>query len=68
MIEKPVEICSQPGWFHYHGRIVTLDDSYVNVYASTYVLIAIVVRADAALAKLTLCGAKIWPVSSELDS
>ena len=34
MIEKPVKICSQPGWFHYHGRIVTLDDSYVNAYAT----------------------------------
>ena len=37
MIEKPVKICSQPGWFHYHGCIVTPDDSYVNAYANTYV-------------------------------
>jgi hypothetical protein len=37
MIEKPVEICSQPGRFHYHGRIVTPEDSYVNVYVDTYV-------------------------------
>jgi hypothetical protein len=41
MIEKPVKICSQPGWFHYHGRIVTVDDPYVNMYADTYVLSSI---------------------------
>ena len=36
-IKKPVKICSQPGWFHYHDRIVALEDSYVKVYADTYV-------------------------------
>ena len=36
-IEKPVKICSQPGWFHYHDHIVALYDSYVKMYVDTYV-------------------------------
>ena len=63
MIEKPVKICSQPGWFHYHGRIVTLDDSYVNVYVDTYVCcrlvgVGIAGRDGLRAVPLFLCGGR----------